>query len=530
MCLRRSKLLRRLGHDERGFTMIVALMVMFIATLLAAAAFVATTEDAALTRTNTNQQKAYFAALAGINAYKYQITANPNYWQTCPKTESPAKLPVPGATEEEYSVKTLGANGNATCTSGKQATIVETSGTASGTFRVQSTGYSAGKERSIIATFNHPGFLDYVFLSNYEVEDPSTLPTKPTECAHYYEERKEMNLLTKCPAIEFLPGDNLNGPFHTNDAVEVCSAGFEAPTFGRKGKKDRIEMNGGHYGAQFCGANLTLEESSIYTEEGSTLFPPETDNELLETAEYKFSGRTVIELKTGSPNTMTVKTYNFVTSKYNTVETKNWPKNGVIYVENHGTCAIEYSPFKYDQQYKEEEEKPNCGTVYVKGNYTESLTLAAQDDVVINGNIETTPFTNGEPTGNATLGLIANNFVRLYHPVTTGSQNTNTNCNANNQSSGEDSRGWGSLKEPVIDAALLSTDHSWIVDNFECGNSLGEITIWGAIAQDWRGRVTAGNNPYLKNYNYDERLATKQPPSFLSPTSTSWKVARETAP
>jgi hypothetical protein len=66
-----------------------------------------------------------------------------------------------------------------------------------------------------------------------------------------------------------------------------------------------------------------------------------------------------------------------------------------------------------------------------------------------------------------------------------------------------------------------------------CGNPLGELTVWGAIAQFWRGRVTAGagKGGYIKSYNYDERLATSQPPSFLAPTSSgSWKISRETAP
>jgi len=85
----------------------------------------------------------------------------------------------------------------------------------------------------------------------------------------------------------------------------------------------------------------------------------------------------------------------------------------------------------------------------------------------------------------------------------------------------------------VVDAAILSTKHSWIVDNYLCGSSLGTLTVWGSIAQFWRGPVGSGatHGFTTKNYNYDERLATNQPPSFLSPTTTgAWKVERETAP
>jgi hypothetical protein len=97
----------------------------------------------------------------------------------------------------------------------------------------------------------------------------------------------------------------------------------------------------------------------------------------------------------------------------------------------------------------------------------------------------------------------------------------------------EDPNKWGDLENPTIDAAILSTKHSWIVDNWKCGEPLGKLTVWGSIAQFWRGPVGTGGGTgsgYIKNYTYDERLAAQQPPSFLSPTDTTWSLSRETAP
>jgi hypothetical protein len=60
---------------------------------------------------------------------------------------------------------------------------------------------------------------------------------------------------------------------------------------------------------------------------------------------------------------------------------------------------------------------------------------------------------------------------------------------------------------------------------------LGHLNIFGAIAQNFRGIVgTTGGTGYLKNYNYDERLASDEPPYFLAPLKAGWKIARETAP
>ncbi|HTA15148.1 MAG TPA: hypothetical protein VK781_09865, partial [Solirubrobacteraceae bacterium] len=114
------------------------------------------------------------------------------------------------------------------------------------------------------------------------------------------------------------------------------------------------------------------------------------------------------------------------------------------------------------------------------------------------------------------LGLIANNYVRVYHPVT----EEHGNCN----------NATGSLTEPWIYAAILSTKHSFLVDNYSCGANLKNLNVYGAIAQKFRGIVGQGSSGYIKDYIYDERLAVDEPPYFLSPLNAGWKVARETAP
>jgi type II secretory pathway pseudopilin PulG len=728
---------RQIAAGEDGFTMIFALVALLISGLLVASAFTAASGDISLSRNFTLQTKAYYAAQAGVQRYQHELASNPNYWVECKSigTEKEA-IAVPATSDETYFIKTLASAGHSACESGKQLTTLETSGAAKGTFRILATGIAGSGtsrvKRSIVATFAHPGFTKYVYESNYEVEDPSNFEPEPTGCEHYYKYRVEHRLTGACPPIQFAPTDKVNGPMHTNDATAICGSGSSSPTFGRNAE-DPIEMNGGHYAASGC--NNTPNIVGKYSETAGSLLPPETDAELLETAGLKFSGRTELTLTAGSPNTITATIINSKEEK-ETLAPKTFPTNGVIYVENSSSgCGIaKYTPFGSDTEHD-----TGCGNVYVHGEYTESLTIASADDVIVNGNLTTTS-EEGVPTGGATLGLIAQNFVRVYHPVkkgyttenvqpataaatngkcvtatgqlgtrihgtselseitttglTNGSEvegtvagqieagttisevkssekklilnkatnpkarelsakiksstevevevgtlavgdevegtvtgqlekgtviteikegkiklsiaakktestklkfygeatkvkflvptgyayNSNlNNCHkvvtgydrfieaenryidncesessytsnayceyennaencaakATNLNSTEDPNHWGSLKEPVIDAAILSTKHSWIVDNYECGASLGKLTVWGSIAQFWRGPVgTSGNSGtgYIKNYNYDERLAAQQPPNFLSPSSTSWKLSRETAP
>ena len=91
----------------------------------------------------------------------------------------------------------------------------------------------------------------------------------------------------------------------------------------------------------------------------------------------------------------------------------------------------------------------------------------------------------------------------------------------------------GSMTDPTIYAAILAVNHSFIVDNYDCGSPLGTLHVYGAIAQLYRGPVGTGggsgvNSGYLKDYKYDDRLFTTEPPYFLNPVSAHWSVSRQT--
>jgi hypothetical protein len=524
---------QRSGRGEDGFAMVVAVFVLFICGLLVGAVLIATSEEETLAHTYSGQQRAYFAALAGIDAYKYQLAANPTYWLKCPATAAP--VTVTGASEETYSYKTLPstswvAKGHVACESEKQLSIVETADSASGTFRVESTGYVSGCRgnqtscsRRIVASFTHPGYLNYVYLSNFEEADPETVGKSAEECEYYHEEREQRKIQKgiECVSFPWIAGDKIEGPFHTNDKAQMSGS----PVFGRAKHEpaDHLEFDRGYESG-------TPKFEGEYSEGGATLLPPEAPaEELLSEAGSKFTGRTIITLEGSKMK---------VVAEGKTKENVPLPTNGVIAVVNSSEgCPVKYKAL--ETKYNTEDAK--CGNVYIKGKYSSSLTVVAQNDIVIVGNLTTEGGeSGGAPTGAATLGLIALQHARLYHPVKEPcgffcSPPTESSCQSENATAGEKStEEFGlPLKSPIIDAAILSTKHSWGVDNFSCGRELGEITVWGSIAENFRGRVTCcfSGGDYTKNYKYDERFLNDAPPSFLAPSTTGgWKVARETAP
>ncbi len=540
MSARARKLMRRAAlRAEDGFTMIIAIGVMFVTGLLLVAAFTVANGEVTETRLNTYQKQAYYAALADIQQYEAKLQGEPNYWQTC---EGPAAK-LPEEENQSYAVTVMVAGsapaGTEKCsTSNPFETVIESKGSVNNTFRIKSVG-TAGTgvnkaTRTLIATFKVSGFLDYVYYTNFETEDPG-LYNAPSGCAGKY--YSEWNGSASCSVITFANHDDVKGPMHTNDATRI-----EGPiSFGREGQSpaDSVEINGGTYpeAENECkGASSEVKfntATKCYTTKGPTILPPESDTSLAQYVESEnhFTGETRLALN-GAAGTITVTAVkaNTVTKKLETSSsTISWPKNGLIYVD--GSCALSTKSYETDNE-AEMYEKVSCGNVYVSGTYSKPLTVAGTNDVIIAGNISPTGLTLGNaPTGTATLGLIAGEFVRVYHPVRTSGSNTLSNCNAENASSSEDPLKVGALSNPWIYAAILSTNHSFFVDNFLCGSQLGELNVYGAIAQDYRGIVALGGaTGYVKDYKYDSRLATDEPPYFLAPLKSGWKIARLTAP
>jgi len=436
----RSTILR----SEDGFTLILALGVMLVSSLLLVAAFTAANGEIHLTSTDRAQKKAYYAAEAGIEDYEYHLTQDGNYLSYCtsPPSENKALNQVgstanratvpPGPSgepsNEQYAIQLLPAESDKLVADQKcdplhlVETMVEEEGSATGTFRIESTGYSGGEERTIVATFRNANFVSYVWYTKYETGDPviygeppSGKPNYFTECGNFYGIRPAQGgSPVRCADNLFFGGESVNGPMHTADHAGICGS----PVFGRN-ENDRIEFgNGGKpegegYSSEgHCGESTPVFKGKhILPKETLSIEPPPGDEELKHIVEpaYLYKEKTEITLE-GS--TMTVK------SEGKTTAGVAYPPNGIIYVS--GSCGEAYSPFGPRPAYTGNElglpSDTTCGNVYVHGEYTKSLTIAAENDVVINGNI-TTPVTGETPNTNALLGLIANNFVRIYHPV-----------------------------------------------------------------------------------------------------------------
>jgi hypothetical protein len=538
-------------RQEGGYTMIAVIGAISLVSMLSAAALAATNGDINLVQYDLNHRRAHAAAEAGIADYSFHLNNDNSYWSRCTGVPEPnavnqvgstaKRRSVPGPSGESYAIELLPATGKSSCDPTKPTeSMLEQNGVNTGSFRIRSTGYAGGAKASLVATYKRASLLDYIYFTQYETSDPATYDADTiagayAQCAKFRREGRESVALPNnggesCTRIVFISGDNIKGPLHTNDDMAICGT----PKFGRNAA-DVIEVGAPPKGWLDAGCSgygtAAPEFVGPLVTTAPVLKPPSTNSRLKKIAgpSYTYTCQTKIELK---GTTMDV-----TTNAGGKVTGVPFPSSGVIYAQNGScpdkegvswpSCSSAYSPFTTTYL-----SGSDCGTVYVSGEYTGELTIAAENDIIVSGNIT--------KSGTGLLGLIANNFVRVKHPFCREKKSGETGgiegcpasrvpaetakgtCNGGSNAS-------GSLESPKIEAAILAIDHSFIVDHYDCGAELGTLTVKGAISQKFRGAVgvTSGTG-YKKNYEYDDRLRYMEPPNFLDPVEPAWHIQRET--
>jgi Tfp pilus assembly protein PilX len=517
---------RRLNFAaQHGYSMVAVMLVMLATSMLGAAAFAVVGGDIPFARASQDRKQAYAAAEAGLEYYLFQLARDNDYWAKC--TTVPAIAPgqpapvnnenpanriwrtVPGTTDARFAIELIPANGKSACDSTKPETTMLDA--KSGSFRIRALGESRGIRRAIVATFRRSSFLDYLYFTDYETSDPLTYTSATdrtnaaSQCVKYRLARAGW-----CTNITFATRDKINGPLHTNDDLLTCGS----PDFGRT-TNDAIEISGPASDGWDASAGSGCAGSPDFL--GTKRWPAPTlavptSNQKLKTFAQAggivYYGQTTIEfLDTGKMNV----TYrDQATGALKTDLNVDPPGNGVIYIDENaklGGCTPSIDgPLEQDYN-----EGPGCAVVNVRGKYTKSMTIGSLGDIVVNGNLER--------VGDAVMGLVATNFVRVKHGV--------RNCPA----AGVDN--CQTMQDVKIQAAILTLAHSFIVDNYNQGSPLGTLTVEGAIAQRFRGPVGTFNpstglttSGYVKDYNYDDRLRYRSPPFFLDPISAAWRIIR----
>jgi hypothetical protein len=539
-------------REEGGYTMIAVIGAISLVSMLSAATLAATNGDLNLVQHDVDYKRAHAAAQAAIADYSFHLNNDNSYWSRCTTVPEPnavnqkgstaKRRTVPGSSDAEYAIELLPATGQSKCDTAKPVeSMLEQSGPNTGSFRIRSTGYAGKAKVSAVATYKRASLLDYVYFTQLETLDPVTYWTQTmidgayTQCTKFYREgRQSQNIpgtSQPCIEINFVSGDEIKGPLHTNDELLICGT----PKFGRTAA-DTIEVGAppqGWRANSSCSGNSPTFVGPFVTT-APVLKPPATNGRLKKIAgpTYTYSCQTKLQLE-GT---------NIKVTTNAGVTTVPFPSSGVVYVQGGScpdkegvswpACSSAYSPRTATYP-----AGSDCGTALVSGNYSGELTIAAENDIIIEGSLT--------KSSSGLLGLIANNFVRVKHPFcrelgkketglpegcpekwvpaeTSPSSSGGSECHGGSNAT-------GTLTNPTIEAAILAIEHSFIVDHYDCGSSLGTLKVKGAISQKFRGTVgTTSPTGYTKSYEYDDRLRYMEPPNFLDPIEPAWHIQRET--
>jgi hypothetical protein len=437
-----------------------------------------------------NWDAAYEAAQAGLNDYEQRLDANGSY-SVCSKTyttgcpTNPALagwVPASSTPPEYYSY-------SPNVQSSQGLVTLEVSGKA-----------GSGADQ-IVRTFDYTvkpaTSLDDVYWTNYETLDP-TISGLPNGCSQnygpsYYATSAPGNANNPPSActVEFDSQDTLNGPIFSNDAFRVCGATFN----GTVESGDSGDSAGWTSGASApCAAGVYNDGNpKVVSSTPPQTSIPSTDLTAAQKYGCEFTGNVTLSLSlypTTSPTTTKI----------------SW-SGGTLAPSSQSFCTspITLSGMTAGLIYAN-------GTVTISGNMKGLLDVMAGQNIIVSGNLEYG--TSGVTTTDTTdaLGLISTNWIQM-----------------------------GTTSSPVsnltVDAAILALGDSFYLPNWASDSRLGTLTVFGSIAQDFRGPVGTVNvscsgypqtctttvaTGYAKDYIYDYSLQTLWPPYFVPPTGATW--------
>ena len=517
----------RAGHrpDDSGIAMVITVMILVVVMTLLTVVFNSGVQALPLARHAQDYQAALQAADAGVEDYINRLDNNSSYYLITSDPQNPALsgwTPLPGTSVNEWF--RYAVDNTDTAKTGVVHLIV--SGAAG---QDPATGGSYAI-RTINVSIRLSGFSSFLYYTDYEIVDPSLVPARQWYYGNPYVQTPQYSYSQEClyhswqwnttmnngygpdPTdcypyyIYFVSSDYLNGPVFSNDEIHVCgNPSFPDGVTTAYDQSTKLDSPGstkyGGPGAFYSGTwqdNCYVKSSPSFggtgvQPAGAGYSPFPATNTSLQSdlgasndgGGCSYSGPITVKFNSDGTMDVTVPRGSSATAPSAGVKCSGTgialPPNGLIYDANPTGCA-----------------SSGCyADVYVSGVVKGQVTVASQNDITVTANL-----TDASTTGSDVIGLSATNSILLGRPS-------------------------NPVYNLTIDAAMVALDHSIYLENWNSQPVLGTLTVYGSLAQEFRGPVGSGINGqlvdgYLKNYNWDPRLRYLQPPYFTSPVLPNW--------
>ena len=431
------RILRRLrpsGRDEAGIAMIMVMGAITVLSLLVTAALGYALQAQPQARHDQDWNAALAAAQSGVDDYVARLNQNDSYYTSVDCTNIAEKGPKSGTNTCGWTAATAAGWQNVVPgqpTQGQFHYDVDASTILSqGTVRVTSTGKMRNASRTIQVLVSRGGSTQFLYYTDFEDADPGNQvaygapgngnpicgSTGPTTANYYWEGGRSLGS-SPCVEITFVTGDSLDGAVHFNDTPLVSGT----PTF-KKGYETadancKTAVAGDDYAKCWRSNSATPNFNGNPPTYAAPLNLPDNSAAFASYPGCDYTGDT--RIKFNSDGTMTVWDKGSIgttvgagcgtpaTLAGSSGQTVNVPTDQTIYVANAATQAKcttgqvgDGIPLAGDDNMNLSTFYCGQGNVYIEGTLKGRVTVAAQNNVIVTGDLLLSTTTAGAaPTG-----------------------------------------------------------------------------------------------------------------------------------
>lgn len=579
----------RTGGDE-GAALVMVVGTMIILSLFVLTSLTLVVNSTRSGRTDQDARRAYAAAQAGVDDFIARSNSNDTYYRNVNSDATNVAAVTTAAAPRGATVPGSATN-DETFTYQMLSSVTEVAQT--GTIRLEVTGYATNNRgtvsRKVIANLKPDSFLNYIYVTDYEVQDPALYDTNVyltstgsgsnttryyanpaqvrAKCRNYYYDGRPsvgstinasdpntqlwykppsasapqpysgpnfngQSYSIACNEIQWGGTDVVQGPLHSNDSLKITGpvrfTSTQTETSWNTSPADGHLWWGGY------SSNLPANQP-VYA---APLALPNDNSELVSTATTAdgctYTGATKITLvgdkmQVWSPSTVAA-TANAKRTCLGNNKNQMLDVPKVIYVKDVASCTPAAGTGTSGVGYPLPTEDPN----YSK--FSPDFPCAKGDAYV-----------QGTLTGGLTIGSTQDIVITGDLKYTSGTSGSDVlgliptrNAWVYHPVDGNGVNIATFTPVFTIQAAILTLQDSFLVQNYDTGlplsvngNPLTSLNVIGSISQRFRGPVgtgsaTAISTGYSKNYVWDSRLPANPPPYFLKPVSSPWYLDKLT--
>lgn len=257
---------------DEGYVLPMVIGLGLVLVLVTATALASTSSGSQKSDAEADWNAALAAAYAGIEDYSSRVANDAGYVRfgnpssTFSSASAGLTLPTGTNANPAFNVAAGGAWAEVPGSDGtaKFRYEIDTSTyPATGVIRIRSTGLVGTQTRSVIADLRQDGFSDFVYFTDFEVQDPLITSGNDPYCANYWWNRPPQKTTgvagysagsPTCTDITFAANDTINGKVHSNDRILICETNFigavttassSTPLYGTGGGCDPATFGGG---------------------------------------------------------------------------------------------------------------------------------------------------------------------------------------------------------------------------------------------------------------------------------------------